>query len=49
VKKTKNITISQISLAVLAVALLVFGALNGEAGDVFIKAINICMECIGLG
>ena len=32
-----------------AVALIVVGVLNGGVGDVLMKAINICTECIGLG
>ncbi|MGN0807892.1 MAG: CD1871A family CXXC motif-containing protein [Candidatus Coproplasma sp.] len=39
----------RIVLAVLAVALIIWGSLNGNAQAVFIKAINICTECIGLG
>lgn len=39
----------RIALAVLAVAFIIWGALNGNARAVFIKAINICTECIGLG
>ncbi len=39
----------RIAVAVLGVALLVWGIFNGGADDVFIKAINICTECIGLG
>lgn len=39
----------RIAVAVLAVALIIWGALNGSARSVFVKAINICTECIGLG
>ena len=39
----------RIAVAALAVALIIWGIFNGGANDVFIKAINICTECIGLG
>ncbi|MGN1060137.1 MAG: CD1871A family CXXC motif-containing protein [Candidatus Coproplasma sp.] len=39
----------RIALAVIGVALVIWGSLNGNAQSVFIKAINICTECIGLG
>ncbi|MGN1060471.1 MAG: CD1871A family CXXC motif-containing protein [Candidatus Coproplasma sp.] len=39
----------RIALGVIGVALVVWGSLNGNAQAVFIKAINICTECIGLG
>ncbi len=39
----------RIAIAALAVAFIIWGALNGSARSVFIKAINICTECIGLG
>ena len=34
---------------VSAVLLIAFGIINGSADDVLTKAVNICMECIGLG
>ena len=40
-----------IPAAVLMIGILffVYGITDGEAGAVLKKAINICMECIGLG
>ena len=32
-----------------ALGLCVYGAVSGQAEDVFTKAATICMECIGLG
>lgn len=32
-----------------AVLMIVFGVLNGEVRTVLGKAINICLECIGIG
>ncbi len=39
----------QAVLVVLALALLIFGALTGGTADVLTKAVNICTECVGLG
>lgn len=45
----RSVVFRQILIIGAAVVFLVFGVLNGGAKDVFIKAINICTECIGLG
>lgn len=37
------------TLYLTALALLVWGVLNGGMYDVLVKAIQICTECIGLG
>lgn len=36
-------------LAVLGIILMIIGIHRGEMAVVFTKAINICMECIGIG
>ena len=36
-------------LAVLGLAIMGFGIYRGEVSVVFTKAVNICMECIGIG
>lgn len=38
-----------ICLAALGLAMMGFGIFRGELPVVFEKAINICMECIGIG
>ncbi|MDO4869733.1 MAG: CD1871A family CXXC motif-containing protein [Bacillota bacterium] len=38
-----------IALIPLAIGLCALGIYRGEAAIVLAKAINICMECIGLG
>lgn len=43
------VLVIRIALAVIAVALIIWGSLNGNSRAIFIKAVNICTECIGLG
>ncbi|WP_085953442.1 CD1871A family CXXC motif-containing protein [Lachnoclostridium phytofermentans] len=44
-----NIRFTRYSILFLAISLLVIGTLNWEYEAVFNKAINICLECIGIG
>ena len=37
------------ALILAGVAFLAFGVWRGEAEVVFRKAVNICLECIGIG
>jgi len=36
-------------LLVLSIGFVVYGAYRGEVNSVFTKAINLCLECIGIG
>lgn len=40
---------SGICLAILGIGAMAFGVYRGEMPVVLEKAINICMECIGIG
>ena len=39
----------RLCLLAIAMAMLIPGIINGGLYDVFVKAVNICTECIGLG
>ena len=41
--------IASFALLAAALALIAVGAAHGESFDVMRKAVNICLECIGVG
>jgi len=49
IKKITETKWSGVVLAIIGILLMVFGIYRGEMSVVFTKAINICMECIGIG
>ena len=34
---------------ILSAALIIIGVMEGQNRQVFVKAVNICLECVGLG
>ena len=44
-----RVRLLRFSLLVLAVLGIVLGTMNGEVRTVVTKAINICLQCIGIG
>ena len=49
VSETRGRRVLRAALYAAAVLLVVLGICNGGLRDVFVKAVNICTECIGLG
>lgn len=47
--ENKKRLIIAISLLVVSAGLVTAGVMRGELAAVFTKAVNICLECIGLG
>ena len=40
---------AQVIIFAAAVCMIAFGVYRGEVNTVFTKAVNVCLECIGLG
>lgn len=49
IKKITETKWTGVVLAIIGILLMVLGIYRGEMSVVFTKAINICMECIGIG
>ena len=48
-KKEREDASARAAVLIIAVLFVIAGILNGSMEDMFIKAVNICSECIGLG
>lgn len=47
--KGKKRTVCSVLAVLMGAAMMLFGAYRGETDVVLLKAIKICLECIGIG
>lgn len=48
-RTSKNVKVIRIGLIALAAAMILLGLWRQENTTVMTKAVNICLECIGIG
>lgn len=48
-KRFKNVQWSGIVISICGLLMMFFGIYRGEMATVMNKAVNICLECIGIG
>lgn len=44
-----RVRLLRVALLVLSTVTIILGAMNGEVRTVVTKAINVCLQCIGIG
>lgn len=49
VSSKTGILVIRIAVGVVALSFLIYGAVSGGVNEVLVKAVKICMECVGLG
>lgn len=48
-RKQIAVNVLRISAIVIGSVFLVVGIVRGEPGEILVKAVKICLECIGIG
>ncbi len=45
----KKRTVMSLLLVLIGLVMLLIGVLDGQVGNLLIKSVNICLECVGIG